>query len=165
MNDKVILGRFGAAHGVRGWLYLISFTDPIDSIFEHTKWLVEHRGQWETLHLETGKRHGKGLVVKIKEIDDRELAREYTNDEIAIPRDNLPTLSEDEHYWEELVGAKVLTENGITLGVVKELLATGSNDVLVVTGKRQRLIPYTNDVIIKIDKTKKEITVNWDPEF
>lgn len=165
MSDKVILGKFGAAYGVRGWLHLISYTDPIDNIFNHTEWLVNHRSQWETLHVEHGKTHGKGLIVKIQKINDRELAREYTNDQISVPHDALPELAEDEHYWKDLIGAIVITENGITLGIVKDILATGANDVFVVAGERERLIPYTNDVVIKIDKTKKEISVNWDPEF
>jgi len=165
MSDKIILGKFGAAYGVRGWLHLISYTDPIDNLFEHTEWHVKHRGQWEILHIENGKAHGKGLVVKIKEINDRELAREYTNDKISIPREALPELSDDEHYWQDLVGATVVTENGIGLGIVKELIATGSNDVFVVVGERERLIPYTKDVVVKIDATKNEIIVNWDPEF
>lgn len=164
-NKKVVLGKFGAAYGVRGWLHLISYTDPIKNIFDYPQWQVKHRGKWITVTVEDGKGHNKGLIVKIEGIDDRELAREYTNDQIAIEREALPETSEEEHYWQDLEGATVITENGITLGVVKELIATGSNDVFVVTGERERLIPYTNDVVINIDKSKKEIIVNWDPEF
>ena len=162
---KITVGKFGAAYGIRGWLHLLSFTDPVDNIFNYAEWQVRHCDQWEILHLEQGKAHGKRLIVKIKEINDREAAREYTNDKIFIERDALPELSDDEHYWADLTGATVITQNGITLGIVKELLATGSNDVLVVAGERERLIPYTKDVIVNIDKTKNEITVDWDPEF
>jgi len=165
MTDKVILGRFGAAYGVRGWLHLISFTDPIDNIFNYTEWHVKHRGKWAILHLEQGKTHGKGLVVKLDEINNREQAREYTNDEISVPREALPELPEDEHFWQDLMGMTVTTKNGITLGIVKDMIATGSNDVFVVAGERERLIPYTDKVIIKIDKNKKEMIVDWDPEF
>jgi len=167
MSRRIILGKLGAAYGVRGWLHITSFTDPLDNILEYTEWQVHHRGQWKTLHIEKGKLHGNSLVVKLKEISDRELAREYTNSEIAIPREILPVLSEEEYYWEDLVGAAVMTESGTPLGTVKEMMATGSNDVFVVIGERQRqrLIPYTEGVVIKIDQTKKEIIVNWDPEF
>ena len=162
---KVSLGKFGAAYGVRGWLHLISFTDPIDNILHYPEWQVKQGIQWKTLHLEKSKTHGKGLIVKIKEINDREHAREYTNDEIFIERDALPELSENEYYWEDLKGAIIVTQDGMTLGIVKALLATGSNDVLVVAGERERLIPYLNNVIVKIDKIKNEIIVDWDPEF
>lgn len=165
MPNKVVLGKFGAAYGVRGWLHLISFTDPIDTICTYKEWHVIHHNQWEILHIENSKKHGKGLIVKIKEINDRELAREYTNDEISVPRADLPNLAEGEYYWQDLIGATVITENGITLGVVKELLTTGSNDVFVVVGERERLIPYTEGVVLKIDVTKNEIIVNWDPAF
>lgn len=165
MSNPIVLGKFGAAYGVRGWLHLISYTDPIKNIFDHPQWRVKHRGQWVTLEVEDGKAHNKGLIVKIRGIDDRELAREYTNDEITILSENLPKLSEEEHYWKDLIGMTVVTKEKINLGVVKELLATGSNDVFVVMGERERLIPYTNDVIINIDKHQNEITVDWDPEF
>lgn len=163
--EKIILGRFGAAYGVRGWLHLISFTHPIDNILEHKEWQVKHGNNWVTLHLEKGQIHGKGLVVKIKEINDRELAREYTNDTIAIFRENLPSLSDNEYYWEDLIGTSVITEKGIKLGTVKSLMATGANDVIVVSGDKEILIPYINSVIVTIDLEKKEIIVNWDLEF
>lgn len=165
MSNKVILGRFGAAYGVRGWLHLISFTDPIDNILHYAEWHVKHSNDWETLHLENSKVHGKGLIVKLKEINDREKAREYTNDEIAVPRESLPKLEEDEHFWHDLIDMTVITKTGITLGAIKNIIETGSNDVFIVSGERERLIPYTDDVVIEIDKIKKTITVDWDPEF
>jgi len=165
MADKIILGRFGAAYGVRGWLHLISYTDPIDSILDYAEWQVNHRGQWQMLHPEHSKTHNKGLVIKLEEINDREQAREYTNDEIFVPREVLPELPADEYFWQDLIGMTVSTKNGITLGIVKNMIATGSNDVFVVGGAHQRLIPYTDHVVIKIDKLNKTIVVDWDPEF
>jgi 16S rRNA processing protein RimM len=164
-SDYLILGRLGASHGVRGWLHLNSFTDPIDNIFQYKQWQVKHRGQWQPVEVTQGKVQGNRLVVKLKGIDNRELASEYTNDEIAVSQEALPELSEDEYYWQDLIGATVTTQSGINLGIVKSLMTTGSNDVFVVQGERERLIPYTDDVVIHIDKKAQQITVNWDPEF
>lgn len=163
--DKIPIGRFGAAYGVRGWLHLISYTDPIENIFNYTVFHVKHGQQWQLLHLANSKTHGKGLIVQIAEIGDRELAREYTNDEIYIPKEALPNLPEDQYYWHDLIGLQVKTTENLVLGTVRELLATGGNDVIVVNGDRQRLIPYIDDVVIKIDMTSRELIVDWDPDF
>ncbi len=160
-----ILGRFGAAHGVRGWLYLNSFTDPIDNIFNYPKWLVQHCDQWQTLHVEQKKIHNEKCLVKIQEINDRELARQYTHNNIAIPRTSLAPLADGDYYWQDLIGTKVITQEGISLGTIQSLMATGSNDVLVIIGTRKHLVPYIDDILIKIDITKKEMIVDWDPDF
>ena len=165
MNDKIILGRFGAVYGVRGWLRVVSFTQPIENILNYPKWQVQHLDSWETIIVEDGKIHGKGIIVKIKEISDREQAQAYTSDDIAIDSEALPELNKDEHYWKDLIGMSVITKDGITLGTVKNLLETGANDVLIIKGKRERMIPYTKHTIQSIDIEKKIITVDWDPDF
>ena len=164
-DKEVILGRFGAVYGLRGWLKVISFTQPVDNILNYSEWQVQHHGSWKTITLEDSKIHGKGIIVKVQGIDDPDQARLYINNEIAIDREALPKLSEEEHYWRDLMGLTVITKGGVTLGTVKGLLETGANDVLIVQGKRERMIPYTDEVVISIDQEKKMITVDWDPEF
>ena len=164
-NDYLILGRLGATYGVRGWLHLNSFTDPIDNILQYPKWHILHQGQWQLIELEQGKRHGKRLVIKFKGIDDPERASQYTNNNIAVPQDALPPLSDEEYYWKDLIGATVVTQQGVCLGRVDSLMPTVSNDIFIVQGERQRLIPYTDEVVIQIDLHLQQITVNWDPEF
>lgn len=165
MNDKVILGRFGAVYGVRGWLRVVSFTQPLENILDYPNWQVQHLGTWKTVTIEAGKLHGKGIVVKLKDVDDREQAQTYTRDNIAIDSEALPELTKDEHYWKDLIDMSVITKDGVILGTVKNLLETGANDVLIVTGDRERMIPYTTQTIQSIDTEKKTIIVDWDPDF
>lgn len=165
MEDKVILGRFGAVYGVRAWIKVNSYTQPIENILEYSEWQVQRHGSWETVTIEAGKIHGKGIVVKIHNIDDREQAKTYTNAQIAIDQQELPELNKTEYYWRDLIGMSVITKDGTPLGTVKNLLETGANDVLIVKDKRERMIPYTKQVIQSIDREKKIITVDWDPEF
>jgi len=165
MKDKIILGKLGAAYGVRGWLKVISYTQPIDNILNYPNWYLRHNDQWQTVNIENSKPHGNGIIVKIKGITDREHAQSYTNDEIAVDADTLPTLIADEHYWKDLIGMAVVNTEGVALGTVNDLLETGSNDVLIVKGDREHLIPYTKHVIQSIDTKNKTITVDWDPDF
>ena len=86
--------------------------------------------------------------------------------EINIPADQLPKLGKDEYYWAELIGLEVFTNGGESLGVVDHLLETGANDVLVLKGDRERLIPYVMGQVIKsIDLDKRQMNVDWDADF
>lgn len=81
-------------------------------------------------------------------------------------RDQLPALSAGEYYWTDLQGLRVLTVDGVELGTVDHLFATGANDVLVVKGERQRLIPFVkNQVVREIELEQGLVRVDWDADF
>jgi 16S rRNA processing protein RimM len=85
---------------------------------------------------------------------------------ISIARSQLPEPEKDEYYWSDLVGLAVVTTTGVSLGVVDHLLETGANDVLVVQGESERLIPFIQgSVVKKIDLVAGLIDVDWDPDF
>lgn len=163
--NKIIIGRFGQSYGIKGWLKVHSFTDPIDNILQYLPWQVQRHGQWQNVQITEGKRQGKYILVKIEGCDTPELAKTYTQSDIAIDRQQLPTLSQDEYYWSDLIGLRVINQAGIEFGTVDSLLETGANDVLVITGDHRRLLPYTSDVIKQIDLVQGIIIVNWDADF
>jgi len=172
-SDKIVVGKFGATYGIRGWLKVFSYTDNTESIFDYSPWFVEQGGKWVEYKVESWKRHNKGLVVKLDGLDVREDAQLMTNFEILIDPAVLPELPEDEFYWRDLIGMQVVTGNGYDLGTVSDLLETGSNDVLVVKanlkdafGQKERLIPFLEEQVIKhIDREAQRIEVDWDPGF
>ena len=86
--------------------------------------------------------------------------------EIAVERDQLPELANDEYYWTDLEGLQVRTCAGVTLGRVDHLLATGANDVLVVQGEREHLIPFVLGSVVKaVHLSDGWMEVDWDPDF
>ncbi|MCY1431600.1 Ribosome maturation factor RimM [compost metagenome] len=111
------------------------------------------------------------LTAKIKGLDDREEARGYAGFLICVPRSQLPALQDDEYYWYQLEGLKVINQDGQLLGQVDHLLETGANDVLVVkpcTGSlddRERLLPYTGQCVQSVDLSAGEMRVDWDADF
>jgi 16S rRNA processing protein RimM len=161
-ETKIIVGQFGSVYGVRGWLHVNSFTDETANIINYPEWWIESQARWQQVFVDQFKFHDKDLVVKLKNCDDRDQARVYTNHFIAIPRDSLPPLPEDEFYWTDLVNLRVLNLQGLELGFVDHLLATGANDVFVVKGKHQYLLPYVDAVIKSIDIKQKILIVDWD---
>ncbi|PCF94498.1 ribosome maturation factor RimM [Vreelandella nigrificans] len=171
-DAHVVLGKLTSPHGVKGWLKVYSYTSPMDSILQYPEWWVRQGESLKRISIVQGRRQGKGLVVQLKGIDDRTAAEALAQTEILMPKEALPTLSDDEYYWHELEGLTVFTQSGERLGQVSYLFETGANDVMVVRGdndaidKRERLLPFLpDDVIVEISPKDGRMVVNWDPEF
>jgi 16S rRNA processing protein RimM len=165
-NRLVTVGKFGAPYGVRGWIKLHSYTDPVGSIIDYVPWLINVKDAWLPVELENSRLHGKGVIVKLKGCDDRDKACYYTNAHIAVKHAQLPALKQDEYYWDDLVGLTVVNLNGVTLGKVAYLHATGANDVLVVKGSKEHWIPYLPKRVVKtVDIVNQTMTVDWDEDF
>ena len=162
----VIIGQIAGVFGERGWMKIYSQTDPREAILRHRVWIIYRDGEWRPLELLAGRVHGKGIVAHLKDCDTPEQARAFKGCDIGVLRSALPALAADEYYWEELEGLRVLTQEGVDLGVVDHLLETGANDVLEVRGERERLIPYIRgEVGTAGDRELCVRRVAWDPLF
>jgi len=153
---------------VRGWVKIFSYTEPRQNIIDYQPWYLkkEQDADWVPVQLAEGRQQGKGVVARLQNCDDRDQAYNLMGSEIAIRRDQLPATEPGEYYWNELQGLQVVTVDGESLGTVDHLLSTGANDVLVVKGERERLIPFlTGPVVIEVDLERGEIQVDWDKDF
>ena len=166
-ENPVILGKITSAYGIKGWVKIHSFTDPIDAILQYQPWCLRQRGHWQQLQVEQGKIHGKSIVVKFQEVPDRNGAELLRGWEIVVDRNQLPELEDDEYYWIDLEGMEVVNEQDQFLGTVRQVMPTGANEVLVVKdAERERLIPLVMEHYVKeIDPQSNRILVDWDPEF
>lgn len=165
-NDLLLVGKLGAAYGIKGWLHIHSFTDPIDNLFEYSPWFIKRNNAWVEIEFDDAKVHNQGTVAHIKGCDDRTSAQRLTGAEIAVPRDILPQSDNDAFYFKDLEGLTVITKQGVNLGNVDHLFETGANDVMVVKGDKRRLIPFLmQQTVLDVNLTSKQITVDWDPEF
>ena len=165
-GEPVVLGRINGLFGVRGWVKVYSHTEPRDNILNYNPLLVFYQGRWQPMKLLGGRLQGKGVVLQLEGFDDRDLAAALIGSDIAIRHEQLPQIGSNEYYWTDLVGCKVRTVDGVELGVLKTLFETGSNDVMVVDGERERLLPFLQpDVVKHVDLAERFIEVDWDPEF
>ena len=104
--------------------------------------------------------------AKLEGIEDRDAAKAWVGSEVAVERDRLPDTDEGEYYWFDLIGAEVVDAGGRRLGRVQGLMETGANDVMVVRGERERLIPFIVEQVVKaVDLDARRITVDWDSEL
>lgn len=165
-TDWVVIGRFGRAHGIKGYITVHSFTEPRDNILRYTDWHAYIDNQWrpfKVLHLEI---HDKVILAQVEGYREREQVARLTNVEIAVSRTQLPALEPGEYYWHELIGMEVINHQGQVLGNVIEMLPTGANDVLVVQGEKRHLIPYLpGQFVIDVNASRRLITVDWDMDF
>jgi 16S rRNA processing protein RimM len=163
---RVPLGRVSGVYGVQGWVKIYSYTDPITNIFKYTPWQVQKDGQWHTVVARAGKTHHKGLIAQLTQCDSRDEASHWLNAEIAVYREQLPPSNREEYYWIDLIGLTVKNIDQKVLGQIDHVLATGANDVLVVKGKTEQLIPFLLDKTIKqVDLTNGILQVDWDTDF
>lgn len=165
-SRQLLIGKITGAHGIKGWVKVFSFTDPVENIIEYLPWDMTLGQQVKQYDVEDGRLQGKGLAVKLKGIDDRNAAEALKGAEIYIDREQLPTLAEDEFYWDDLIGLTVIDQNDVTLGKVDHMLDTGANDVLVVEGDKRCMIPYiSGDVVKSVELDEGVIRVDWlEPE-
>ncbi len=161
--DFIVVGKVGSTYGVQGWLKVLSYTEWTNNILQYSPWYIESKDDWQAIAVTECREHGKGVVVKFAGYDTPEQSRTLTGKNIAITRSQLPTLTKGEYYWSDLKGLTVLNQAGVNLGKVIYIMATGSNDVLVVKGDKEHAIPYLPDEVIKnIDLEKGIIYVDWE---
>jgi 16S rRNA processing protein RimM len=161
----VVVGRFGAVHGVHGWLRVNSFTDPKTNLLQLMPWFLQEDDSWRLLKVESHRITHANILAKIEGYDTPEAARVLTNKFIGAKKEQLPQLPQGEYYWSDLEGLNVINKQGVKLGAVTKIVATGANDVLVVDGDRHRLIPYISQVVIKVDLQEKIILVDWGADY
>ncbi|MGH8558114.1 MAG: ribosome maturation factor RimM [Methylococcales bacterium] len=165
-NPGINLGYVSGVYGIKGWIKVYSHTNPRDNILRFPSWLLGADDELKRFSVEEGKWHGKTAVVKLAGIDTREDAARLVGRAIFVERDELPELPENEYYWADLVGLAVCTEDGVSLGLIEDLMETGANDVLVVRGDHERLIPFVQKEIVKlVDLEQRRMVVSWDPDF
>lgn len=166
MSDWVVLGRVSGLFGVQGWVRVFSHTEPREGIIRYNPVFLRQHDEWRPFEIEDGRAHGPGVVLKFVGCEDRDQATVLLQSEIAVRRAQLPPPEPGEYYWADLKGLRVVTLDGMELGTVDSLFKTGANDVVVVRGERERLVPFIRgQVITEIDLEQRLLRVDWDPDF
>lgn len=161
------MGRVVAPYGVNGWIKVQPFTQQYRGLLDYPLWQVGRDGAWQTQSVESAKVHGAAVVAKLAGIADRDQAAALQGMRIAISRDEFPAPAAGEFYWADLIGLQVINAAGVELGRVTRVFETGANDVLVVEGERERerLLPFIETVIRRVDLASGVITVDWEADY
>ena len=164
VHKHVALGYISAVHGIKGWVKVHSWTRPMEALLEYQPWLLGE--EKSPVKIIDGRKQGKGLVALLPGFDDRDQAITLVGQQLFVRRDQLPPTAEGEYYWSDLEGLEVHTTFGEVLGRVEKLMETGANDVLIIRGEREHLVPFVQGQYVKrVDLEDGKIEVDWDPEF
>jgi 16S rRNA processing protein RimM len=173
-----VAGKLLSAYGIKGWVKVHSYTDPVENIFNFNPWyLISTEGSQKAtaVVIDDYRTHGKGLVAHIKNVDDRDAAALLCQRLVTVDMGDFPQLPDGEYYWRQLIGLNVFSRfeesAPVLLGKITSMMETGANDVMVVSpcdgsiDKRERLLPYVDMYIVKIEIPEGCMWVDWDPEF
>ena len=166
LEEIVVMGKVLVPYGVNGWVKVYSFTEKLESFLTYKKlYLSKDQKNWLEIKIKEIKLHGKTIIAKFSEIADRTQAETYKDYLIGVSKDYLPQLNDNQYYWNDLIGLEVLNLQDVSFGLVDTYIETGANDVIVVKGDKERLIPYTPMTVLKVDTIKNKIIVDWDESF
>ena len=156
-NERIVIGRVGAAHGIRGEVRIIPLTDFPERFAALREVMVGD----ELLHIESVKPQGKNFLMRFREYTVREDAQKLTGRLLTVARAEAAPLDEGEYYVFDIVGLTVYDEENNELGTVENVLRTGSNDVYAVRSEdgREILIPALRKVVRTIDVPNGRMTV------
>jgi 16S rRNA processing protein RimM len=161
-DDTQVIGEIVGVHGLRGALKIRSYADsPL--LFEAglKVFLKSPDGHVQACSVDWAKPHGKGVLLAISGVGDRDTAEELLGSRLLVDRAMFPDLEEGTYYWFELIGLSVYTTQGQYLGNIETILPTGSNDVYVVrNGDAEILVPALASVVQVIDTDQRRMEVN-----
>ena len=176
-TDAVEVGRIADAWGVKGWFKVLPHSASPEALFSAKRWYLQpsERGAKTfagtvLLPIRQAKDHSDTIVAWAQGVDDRDTAEALRGARIFVPRSSFPSTTPDEYYWVDLIGLAVVNREGVALGEVRELMATGPQTVLVLAyeegGKaHERMIPFVAAFVDKVDLPEKRITVDWQPDY
>lgn len=160
-----MMGRIAAPFGVKGWVKVQPFSEDPGTLMDYESWRVGRDEQQTHYSVEAIQDHGKALVAKLVGIDDRDAAYALRGQEISVAKSDLPPPEENEFYWSDLIGLKVVNRQGVELGTVDSLMESGANDLLVVKGAREHLIPFVAAFVGEVNVTAGTIEVDWGEDY
>ena len=164
-DNSICVGHIVGVQGVKGWVKVFSDTSPRENILKYRPWQIETAEQIMNVDVK-GRLQGKNVIAQIDGVENREMASELIGSKIYITAEQLPILEKGEYYWADLIGMKVESIESEPLGTVEAMMETGANDVLVLQGDRERLIPFVIDEIVReVDLVNKRVIVDWKPDY
>jgi 16S rRNA processing protein RimM len=175
--DAVEVGRIADAWGVKGWFKVLPHSADPQALFSSKRWYLQPSEKGAKtfsgtvlLRVRETREHSDSVVARADGVEDRSAAEALKGARVFIPRSSFPTASDDEYYWVDLLGLDVVNREGVHLGKVKDLMATGPQTVLVVEyeegGKpHERMLPFVSAYVDGVDLPARRINVDWQADY
>lgn len=171
--DAIEVGRVADAWGIKGWFKVLPYSADPEALFSSKRWYLQPTEKGvktfsgtAVLVVKEVKEHSDSVVASAHEVNDRNAAEALRGARIFISRASFPEAAQDEYYWVDLIGLQVVNRENEDLGVVRELLSTGAQTVLVMEylqdGKVcERMIPFVSAYVDDVNLKERRIRVDW----
>jgi 16S rRNA processing protein RimM len=167
-DDLAQVGFVFGAYGVAGWVRIRPVSDDADALLKVKTWWLE-KPALHDVDVQQVKLHGGDVVARLVGVTDRNVAESLKGAAVFIPQSHFPVLSDDEFYWTDLIGLEVENLQGEHLGKVSDMMSNGPQSILRITPgeveAQERLIPFVDAFINKVDKQAGKIIVDWGLDY
>jgi len=161
----VVIGRVTRTHGVNGEVRVHPYSDDADSLGQYGRLYFQiPNEEREIYRIDAFRPHKNIALLKINGVYGIEAAQRFLGADVLIKRDWMPSLESDEYYWTDLVGLKVIDQEGRDLGRVKRLQSTGADDLLVFEKDHEEYyLPFREEIIRSVDLEAGRISASPPP--
>jgi len=162
MEELLRVGVITSTHGVRGEVKVFPTTDDANRFKKLKTVLLDTGKEKMPLEIEHVKFFKNMVILKFKGLDNMNDVEMWRQKDLLITREQAVKLDPDENFIIDLIGLTVVTDEGVTLGTMTDVMQTGANDVYCVTTKdgKELLLPAIKDCILKVDLEKQEMLVH-----
>ncbi|MBT2213701.1 MULTISPECIES: ribosome maturation factor RimM [Actinomadura] len=164
MSEKIVVGRIGRPHGIRGEVTIDVRTDEPDTRFAAGTEIATDPADAGPLTIERARWHSGRLLLRFARVDDRDRAEELRGTWLVVDQDDIaPSSDPDSFHDQELIGLAVVTTDGTGIGQVAEVLHHGQ-DLLVVRGAGgEKLVPFVSALVPEVDVAGGRLVINPPP--
>jgi 16S rRNA processing protein RimM len=161
-ESRIVIGRVSRPHGTKGEIRIEYFNSEDRQLFSRYQmiFIQGDKGGPQAYRPLAVRPRKKFVLALLEGVRTRAEAEQLRGKAVLVDAADLPLLDADEYYWHEILGMRVVTEDGEDVGTIAEIFPTGSNDVYVVRqGEREALIPAIKEVIVSIDKKARTMVI------
>ena len=162
MEKYLRVGVISSSHGVRGEAKVFPTTDDVQRFKKLKTCILDTGREYKELHIESVKFFKQMVILKFKEIASIDEVMQYKGKDLLVTRDQAVKLEENEYFICDLIGLKVVTDEGEDFGVLTDVIQTGANDVYVVAMKdgKELMLPAIGDCILDVDLEQGRMEVH-----
>jgi 16S rRNA processing protein RimM len=157
-NDLVEIARIHGPHGLKGKMRITPYGDSFERFRTYSHLIIGQAGT--PLRMLSVEQRKGSYIIGLEGFNHIDQVEKIRGETLYVERGQLEDLCDDEYYWRDLIGMKVVDMGGRELGEIVEIFSTGSNDVYVVDQIRQYLVPATKDVITEISLERGQVVID-----
>lgn len=162
MDDLLQVGVITNTHGIKGEVKVFPTTDDPQRFLKLDQVIIDTGKEHKTIEIEQVKFFKQFVILKFRGIDHIEEVEKYKSNPLLITRQQAVELEEDEYFIADLIGMTVESDQGEVLGIIRNVLQTGANDVYCIGNNQEDeiLIPAIKECVLTVDTQENKMKVH-----